>query len=281
MSSHAVTGDFPTICSLIWKAIFFTDHATISATIPASICLCIVSNRKSLHKKLLQFFVGGFHWNCFFWNHFFSREIRFARVCARYGGFLLRSRPLRRRNARHARWGWSLWFPPQKSPASRQGRDNRGFHRRATFPYMLPYFGLSAHVLPHFAIFCHMLQCLAHIFSWTLIRGNHGTSATTPFVTTPSGSRWQNKSFTLLACARKNKRATHMLTHCMWGFYFVSDPGIAETLDVHDEGEACVTTQNTTTTRVPSFFCPRSRTTSEVVVSRALGLYVLRKLLEI
>ena len=31
---------------------------------------------------------------------------------------------------------------------------------------------------------------------------------------------------------------------------------------------------NTTTTCVPSFFCPRSRANSEVVVYRALGLYV-------
>ena len=33
------------------------------------------------------------------------------------------------------------------------------------------------------------------------------------------------------------------------------------------------TTQITTTMRVPSFFCSRSRTTSEVVVRRASGLY--------
>ena len=32
-------------------------------------------------------------------------------------------------------------------------------------------------------------------------------------------------------------------------------------------------TQQLTTTGVPSFFCPRSRATSEVVVCRALGLY--------
>ena len=37
----------------------------------------------------------------------------------------------------------------------------------------------------------------------------------------------------------------------------------------------------TTTTCVPSLFCPRSRTTSEVVVRRALGLYFQQKLLEI
>ena len=36
---------------------------------------------------------------------------------------------------------------PQQSPASRRGRDKRGFHRRVTFPYILPYFVLSAHVL--------------------------------------------------------------------------------------------------------------------------------------
>ena len=34
-----------------------------------------------------------------------------------------------------------------------------------------------------------------------------------------------------------------------------------------------ITAQNTTTTCVPSFFCPWRRTTSEVVVRRALGLH--------
>ena len=38
--------------------------------------------------------------------------------------------------------------------------------------------------------------------------------------------------------------------------------------------EAYLTTQNTTTTCVPSFFRPRSGETSEVVVRRALELYV-------
>ena len=37
------------------------------------------------------------------------------------------------------------------------------------------------------------------------------------------------------------------------------------------------TTQNMTTTCVPSFFCPRSRKTSEVAVHRALGLYMSAK----
>ena len=42
-----------------------------------------------------------------------------------------------------------------------------------------------------------------------------------------------------------------------------------------------VTTQHTTTACVPSFFRPGSREASEVVVRRALGLYVQQKLLEI
>ena len=33
--------------------------------------------------------------------------------------------------------------------------------------------------------------------------------------------------------------------------------------------------QHATTTRVPSFFCPGSRTTSEAVVRRASGLYYI------
>ena len=37
--------------------------------------------------------------------------------------------------------------------------------------------------------------------------------------------------------------------------------------------DGCLIIQNTTTTCVPSFFFPRSRTASEVVVRRALGLY--------
>ena len=40
------------------------------------------------------------------------------------------------------------------------------------------------------------------------------------------------------------------------------------------KGLLCLfTTQNTTTTRVPSSFSPRSRATSKVAVRRALGLY--------
>ena len=42
-----------------------------------------------------------------------------------------------------------------------------------------------------------------------------------------------------------------------------------------------VTTQNTATTCVRSYFCPWSRKTSEVVVHRALGLYFQQKLFEI
>ena len=38
-----------------------------------------------------------------------------------------------------------------------------------------------------------------------------------------------------------------------------------------------ITIQNTTTTCVPSFFCPRSGETSKVVVRRSLGLYFQRK----
>ena len=44
---------------------------------------------------------------------------------------------------------------------------------------------------------------------------------------------------------------------------------------------AGLATQNTTTTCVPSFFCPTGRSTSEVVVRRALGLYFQQQLLEI
>ena len=45
---------------------------------------------------------------------------------------------------------------------------------------------------------------------------------------------------------------------------------------------AWFTTQTTTTTTcVPSFFCPRSRTTSEVVVRRAFGLHFQQKLVEV
>ena len=37
--------------------------------------------------------------------------------------------------------------------------------------------------------FCHMLPHFAHLFPWQFMRGNCGTSATTPSVPTPSGSR--------------------------------------------------------------------------------------------
>ena len=43
------------------------------------------------------------------------------------------------------------------SPASGRGRDKLGFHRRAAFPYILQYYVVSAHVLPHSVICCHML----------------------------------------------------------------------------------------------------------------------------
>ena len=41
------------------------------------------------------------------------------------------------------------------SPASRRGRDKRGFHSSATNSLNVD---LSAHVLPHVAISCHMLS---------------------------------------------------------------------------------------------------------------------------
>ena len=46
--------------------------------------------------------------------------------------------------------------------------------------YILTYFDLSAHLLPHVA------TCCSH-FPWKFIRGKCGTSAATPFVLTPSG----------------------------------------------------------------------------------------------
>ena len=52
-------------------------------------------------------------------------------------------------------------------------------------------------------------------------------------------------------------------------------------IHIHTHNSVQLTTENTTTTCVPSLFCPRSRTTSEVVVRRAFGLYVQQQLLEI
>ena len=54
------------------------------------------------------------------------------------------------------------------SPASRQGRDRRGFHRMAANPHMLSSFVVSSHMLPHLYYFvtcCHMLP-------WKLTMGN-------------------------------------------------------------------------------------------------------------
>ena len=62
ISSHTVTKDFPTNVSLNLKDyyIVFRDHATISATIPATICLCVVLMCKSIHEKSSQFLSGVF-----------------------------------------------------------------------------------------------------------------------------------------------------------------------------------------------------------------------------
>ena len=69
------------------------------------------------------------------------------------------------------------------SPASRRGRDKQtGFTREGHIFCIL-----SAHVLPHLVICCIMLshfdiwRRFAHIFPSTLLMGNRGTSATTPF----------------------------------------------------------------------------------------------------
>ena len=70
---------------------------------------------------------------------------------------------------------------------------NGVFTEGPQIPYVLPYVVLSAHMLPQFAICCHSLPHFARIFTWQLIRGNCCTSATTPFVLTPSGS-CQSKS---------------------------------------------------------------------------------------
>ena len=50
----------------------------------------------------------------------------------------------------------------------------------------LQYFVLTAHMLPHVVMFYNMLPHFAHIFPRKFIRGNCGTSATTPFVPTRS-----------------------------------------------------------------------------------------------
>ena len=148
-----------------------------------------------------------------------------------------------------------------ESPASRRGRDKRGFHRRATNSihfiivcFKCAHVATFCYILLHFAIFCHMLPC---IFPWKFTRGNRGTSATTAFVLTPSGS-----------CQPKTRRAareatTRLLTACS-----LPRSGPERCSAEHPS----ITTRNTTTTCVPSFFCPRSRNTSEVV-RRALGLY--------
>ena len=53
------------------------------------------------------------------------------------------------------------------SPASRRGRDKRGFHRRANDSYILVYFAFSAYMLPNFVIFiifCNILSFFDDIF---------------------------------------------------------------------------------------------------------------------
>ena len=67
-------------CHWFWKTIFFPDHATISAAIPATICLCIVLNRKSIHDISPLCQGRSLKFVCL--TSSLSREIRSARVCA-------------------------------------------------------------------------------------------------------------------------------------------------------------------------------------------------------
>ena len=71
-----------------------------------------------------------------------------------------------------------------ESPASRRGRDKRGFHGRATNP---PHFAMVCFKCARVATVCKMLSHVAHISPCKFTGGNRGTSATTPFVLTPSG----------------------------------------------------------------------------------------------
>ena len=64
------------------ESLFFPDHATISATIPAKMCFCIGLNRTSIHEKLSHLLSGFFTAAVVVWNHASPREIRSARVCA-------------------------------------------------------------------------------------------------------------------------------------------------------------------------------------------------------
>ena len=85
-----------------------------------------------------------------------------------------------------------------RSPAFQTGSGQTGFsqkgHRSHTVSNVLIWVRTCCDILQYFVTFCHMLQYCSHfayIFPCKFIRGNRGTSATTPFVLTPSGSwKW-------------------------------------------------------------------------------------------
>ena len=77
-------------------------------------------------------------------------------------------RKLRISGSKHlGKWATGLGIPPLKNqgPAWVRSALRRAVHtesrtlRFGRLPYMLSYVVLSAHILPHFAIFCHITRC--------------------------------------------------------------------------------------------------------------------------
>ena len=89
---------------------------------------------------------------------------------------------------------YSIWY--DSFAGFRTGSGQSGFSQKghsslhvAMFYFKSAYVATCCYMLPRFVTCCNSLLHVDHIFLGKLIRGNDGTSATTPFVPTPSGSR--------------------------------------------------------------------------------------------
>ena len=120
-----------------------------------------------------------------------------------------------------------------RSPASRQGRGKRGFHRRAT--NSLP-FAICCFKCAHVATSCSVLPHVAQVFPWKLIRGNCGTSVATPFVPNPSGN-FRIRSRESMMCIQWQKllsspwlvfcKPTFPMVFLSGGVFFCTDAGMS------------------------------------------------------
>ena len=82
-----------------------------------------------------------------------------------------------------ARWASGLRDPtsPPKVTGFQTGSGRMGLSQKGRrSPGCCHTVVLRAHALPHVATCCHILPHVPHIFPWKSIRGNCGTSVTTP-----------------------------------------------------------------------------------------------------